>query len=83
VGPVEGINFPTSTAVNQLEMFQAVTFDTLTIDRELGWAEDLGKNCMRVFLHHVAWETDREGFKKRLNKYLEISWKHHIGIIFF
>lgn len=81
-GWLRGCNFQPSTAINQLEMFQAETFDTLTIDRELGWAEGLGLNCMRVFLHHAAWQADKEGFKKRLNKYLEISWKHHIGTMF-
>ncbi len=81
-GWLRGANFQPSTAINQLEMFQPETFDTLTIDRELGWAEGLGMNCMRVFLHHVTWETDKEGFKKRLNKYLEISWKHQIGTMF-
>lgn len=85
MGWLRGANFQPSTAINQLEMFQAETFDTITIDKELGWAEDLGMNCMRVFMHHVAWETDKEGFKKRLNKYLEISSKHKIGtmLVFF
>jgi len=84
-GWLRGANFQPSTAINQLEMFQAETFDTLTIDKELGIAEGLGMNCMRVFIHHVAWETDKEGFKKRLKKYLEISQKHHIGtmLVFF
>ena len=49
-----GCDFIPSTAINQLEMWQADTFDPETIDRELGWAEDLGFNIMRVFLHHVA-----------------------------
>ena len=82
---LRGANFQPSTAINQLEMFQAETFDTITIDKELALAEDLGMNCMRVFMHHVAWETDKEGFKKRLNKYLEISSKHKIGtmLVFF
>ena len=35
-----GCNFIPSTAVNQLEMWQADTFDPKTIDRELGWAAD-------------------------------------------
>jgi hypothetical protein len=84
-GWLRGANFQPSTAINQLEMFQAGTFDTITIDKELAWAEDLGMNCMRVFMHHVAWETDKDGFKKRLNKYLEISSKHKIGtmLVFF
>ncbi len=33
-----GCNFIPSTAVNVLEMWQAETFDPVTIDRELGYA---------------------------------------------
>ena len=50
---LRGADFIPSTAINQLEMWQAETFDTATIDRELGWAQSIGLNCMRVFLHHV------------------------------
>ena len=78
-GWVAGCNFTPSNAINQLEMWQEETFDPETIDRELGWAEDLGFNCMRVFLHHVAWEQDKEGFKDRIRKYLEISDSHDIS----
>ena len=81
-GWLRGCNFQPSTAINQLEMFQAETFDTATINRELGWAEGLGFNCMRVYLHHLAWEMDKEGFKKRLDTYLTISNKHGIKTIF-
>jgi hypothetical protein len=37
---------------------------------------------MRVYLHHLAWEIDKDGFKERINKYLEISWRHNIGTMF-
>jgi hypothetical protein len=77
-----GSNFIPSTAVNQLEMWQADTFDPVTIDRELGWAEETGMNCMRVFLHHLAWQTDPEGFKKRMDQYLQIAEKHGIKTMF-
>lgn len=76
-----GCNYQPSTAVNQLEMFQAATFDPQTIDRELGWVQNLGFNAMRVFLHHVAWTSDKDGFKKRLNQYLDISSRHGIKTI--
>lgn len=79
---LSGTNFITSNAINSLEMWQAETFDTLTLDRELGWAENLGFNCMRVFLHHTAWEYDKEGFKKRINDYLRISDSHGIRTMF-
>ena len=77
-----GANFIPSTAINQLEMWQAATFDPATIDKELGWAEGIGFNTMRVFLHSLAWKEDPAGFKKRMNDYLAIADKHHIGTIF-
>lgn len=77
-----GCNFQPSTAINQLEMWQKGTFDRFTIDRELGWASDLGMNCMRVYLHHAAWTQDRDGFKKRIKKYLAIANRHGISTIF-
>jgi len=81
-GWLRGCNFQPSTAINQLEMFQAATFDTATINRELGWAADLGFNVMRVYLHHLLWTADREGFKKRLDTYLDISTRHGIKTLF-
>ena len=48
-----GCNFQPSTAINQIEMWSDETFDAATIDRELGWAEGLGFNTMRVFLSSV------------------------------
>lgn len=79
---ITGSNFIPSSAINQLEMWQKETFDTATINRELGYAESIGFNAMRVFLHHVAWQQDPEGFKQRMNTYLSIADKHHITTMF-
>ncbi|HEX4156569.1 MAG TPA: 1,4-beta-xylanase [Acidobacteriaceae bacterium] len=73
-----GANFVPSDAINQLEMFQAATFDPALIDKELGWAESIGMNTMRVFLQDQLWEQDPEGFKHRLDVFLSIAAKHHI-----
>ncbi|MDR1667677.1 MAG: glycoside hydrolase family 5 protein [Bacteroidales bacterium] len=81
-GWLRGCDFIPSTAINQLEMWQAETFDAATIDRELGWAASIGMNCMRVYLHHLGWETDKDGFKKRVGEYLDIAEKHQISTIF-
>lgn len=81
-GWLRGSDFIPSTAINQLEMWQAETFDTATINRELGWAESIGLNSMRVYLHHAAWEIDKEGFKDRVGQYLTIADKHGISTIF-
>ena len=77
-----GANFVPSTAINELEMWQADTFDAPTIDRGLGWAEGIGMNTMRVFLHNLLWEQDPAGFKKRMDTFLAIAAKHHIRPVF-
>jgi len=77
-----GANYIPANAINQLEMWQADTFDPATIDKELGWAESIGFNTMRVFLHSVAWKTDAVGFKKRIDQFLTIAEKHHIQPLF-
>ena len=79
---LRGCNFIPSTAINQLEMWQAETFDLDTIDRELGWAADLGLNAMRVYLHDLVWFQDPERLKKRIDKYLAVSDRHGIKTIF-
>lgn len=81
-GWLRGCDFIPSTAINQLEMWQAETFDTATINRELGWAKAIGLNSMRVYLHHAAWQIDKEGFKDRINQYLTIADKHGISTLF-
>ena len=77
-----GCNYAPSSAINQLEMWQAATFDPETIDRELGWAEDLGFTSIRVFLHHLLWQEDSEGFLDRVDQFLTIADRHKIGVMF-
>jgi hypothetical protein len=77
-----GADFLPSTAINELEMWQSDTFDPVTIDRELGWAEGIGMNTMRVFLHNLLWEQDPEGFKRRIDAFLTIAARHHIRPVF-
>jgi hypothetical protein len=74
-----GSNFIPSTAINQLEMWQAETFDPATIERELGYASALGFNSMRVFLHHLLWE--QEGYLDRVDRFLAICDRHGIGVV--
>ena len=77
-----GSNYIPTDAINQLEMWQAQSFNADQIEKELGWAESLGMNTMRVFLHDLVWQEDPEGFKKRIGQFLEISSRHHIKPLF-
>ncbi|MFA4944991.1 MAG: 1,4-beta-xylanase [Lentisphaeria bacterium] len=80
-----GCNFIPSCAINQLEMWQPETFAPAVLDRELGWAAELGMNSVRVFLHDLLWTQDAPGFLDRLDQFLAIADKHGIGamLVFF
>lgn len=77
-----GCNFVPSSASNQLEMWQAATFDPETIDRELGWAASLGMNVVRVYLHDLAWQQDPSDLRIRMARYLTLAARHGIRTIF-
>lgn len=77
-----GANYIPANAINQLEMWQADSFDPATIDKELGWAQAIGMNTMRVYLHNLLWEQDAKGFKQRIDAFLTIAAKHGIKPIF-
>jgi hypothetical protein len=76
-----GCNFIPSNASNQLEMWQAETFDPATLDRELGWAAALGMNTVRVFLHDLLWQADAAGFRQRIDAFLGLAQAHGIATL--
>jgi Cellulase (glycosyl hydrolase family 5) len=77
-----GSNYVPKSAINELEMWQEATFDPAQIDKELGWAEAMGMNTMRVFLHDLPWQQDAAGFRKRIDQFLVIAARHHIRPLF-
>jgi hypothetical protein len=79
---IVGSNFVPSDAVNELEMLQAETWNPQLNDKELGLAEGIGMNTMRVFLQDQLWTQDPKGFKTRLDDFLTIAAKHHIRVLF-
>jgi hypothetical protein len=81
-GWLVGSNYTPAYAVNQLEMWQAETFDAVAIDRELRLAESLGFNSARVYLHHLLWQQDSDGLLQRMEEFLDIAETHGIGVMF-
>ena len=77
-----GANFVPSDAINELEMFQPATFNPALIDKELGMAQAIGMNTMRVFLQDQLWVSDPAGFRSRLDAFLGIAAKHGIRPVF-
>lgn len=77
-----GANFVPSSACNQMEMWQAETFDPAGIERDLGLAAGIGMNAMRVFLHDLVWRDDAAGLKDRMRRYLDIAGSKGISTMF-
>lgn len=81
-GWLAGCNFTPGTAINQLEFWQAETFDPLTIDRELAWAAGIGFGIVRVYLHDLLWEPDSSAFLSRVEEFLGMADRHNIRVMF-
>lgn len=77
-----GCNYIPRTAINQLECWQADTFDPKTIEQELGWAQGVGLNVLRVYLHDIVYRQDPDGFFKRVDEFLSICEKHGQRVMF-
>ena len=77
-----GCNYIPQYAINQLEMWQAESFDPAIIDRELSWAGKLGFNTVRVFLHQLLWEQGSREFLERMDVFLTIASTYNIKTMF-
>lgn len=77
-----GANYIPASAINQLEMWQGDTFNPGQIEQEFGWAQAIGMNTMRIYLHHLLWQDDQKGFLRRIDTLLELADKRGIKPIF-
>ncbi|PWJ37879.1 cellulase family glycosylhydrolase [Sediminitomix flava] len=77
-----GCNYYPATAINQIEMWQESTWDPKQIDKELAWAEEIGMNTLRVYLHDLVWAADEQAFYQRMDDFLTICEKHKIRAFF-
>lgn len=77
-----GCNFTPSSAINQIEMWQAGNFDADLIDTELALAASLGMNTVRVYLHDLLWSADAAGFFGNIDRFLAIADRHGIATMF-
>ncbi len=77
-----GANFNPAYSVNQLEFWMDETWDAEAIKRELQWASDIGMNVMRVYLHNLLWQHEKEEFINHLDEYLSIADSYDVKTIF-
>lgn len=76
-----GFNYLPRTAVNWTELWQADTFDPPTIDQELGWAQAIGYNQLRINLPFIVWRADRDGLLARIDHFLTLADAHEIKVM--
>ncbi len=52
------------------------------IAQELDWAESLGFNILRIYLHNLAWQADSEGLKSRMDVFLNLAHRRSMRAMF-
>ncbi len=81
-GSWAAISFP-APRVNELEMWQADTYDPVTIDRELGLRTGTWLQLRaRVSSQHPTTGKIPKGYLKRIDGFLKLAHKHHIKVMF-
>lgn len=71
-----GCNYTPAHAVNQLEMWQADSFDAAALEAEMALAAAAGLNGLRVYLHDLLWAGDVAGAALRFDRFLSIAANH-------
>ena len=74
-----GVNYVPSNAVNTVQLWEE--FDVNTIDRELGYAEKIRLNSVRVFLQYVVYEAYPSEFLERFEVFLELCERHGLSVM--
>jgi len=76
---IRGVNYLPSNAVNPTQMW--LDFDAATIDRELGLAEGLGLNSLRLFVQYVVYEHAAAELLDRFGAFLELAARHGLSVM--
>ncbi|CAM4260420.1 family 43 glycosylhydrolase [Paenibacillus endophyticus] len=80
---VQGAVFVPTNVVNQIEQWR--NYDHEINDRELSYAKTYGINFVRVFMHNLLWENDKDNFIANMNDFLALADKYDIKVelVFF
>ncbi len=76
---MHGANYTPSYAATDVQTW--LQYDHQTVDRELGYAERIGLNCVRVFLQSLVWEHDRELFLKNFEDFVSTADAHGLKVM--
>jgi len=73
---VRGANYVPSYAINTVASW--TEFDPAQIDQEMGYAERLELNSVRIFLHYHVYEHNPPEYLKKVERFVAICDKHGI-----
>ena len=76
LGSMRGANYVPSYAKNDVAIW--MDYDPAVIDRELGYAERLKLNTVRIFLNQAVYEHNPKQFLERLENFLKACDKHKV-----
>ena len=76
---MHGANYIPTYAATDVEMW--LRYDHETIARELGYAEKLGLNCVRVFLQSLVYQHDPEASLARFEDFLATADAHELRVM--
>jgi len=71
---MHGANYIPSYAATDVELW--LNYDHDIIDRELGYGESIGLNCVRVFLQSLVYQHDPERFLDNLEDFVACADAH-------
>ena len=76
---VRGFNYTPASAQRSWDMW--LQLNAQEVDRDFGYADELKLNQTRVFLPFGAWEQDPKTFSSNLAAFMDIAYKHRIGVM--
>ena len=76
---IHGAIYIPSDAYNAWQMYEK--YDEAEIDRDLGYAESIGLNAIRVFTSYEYWLEEPEQFFSKFEHLITCAWQHGIRLL--
>jgi hypothetical protein len=76
---IRGTNYVPSYAATDVVLW--LDYDHDTIDRELGYAESIGLNAVRIFLQSLVYQHDPDAFLQRFEDFVATADAHGLKVM--
>jgi len=77
---MRGFNYNPVSAKNGDDKW--IHYNHAEVDRDMGYAERLKLNAVRMFLSYHAWQADKVGYDEKLKDFVRTAFSHRIGVMF-